>query len=97
LGDVWEIGIVAPVSRERTGYPTQKPEQLLERLVEVCTDPGDCVLDPYVGSGTTAAVCIRLGRSVIGVDSNPAAIEIAKERLGRLSTIPTLERVSEGC
>jgi site-specific DNA-methyltransferase (adenine-specific) len=94
LGDVWEIGIVAPVSKERTGYPTQKPEQLLERLVEACTDPGDTVLDPYVGSGTTAAVCARLSRSVIGIDSNPAAVAIAEERLQRASRNPTLERVS---
>lgn len=94
LGDVWEIGIVAPVSRERTGYPTQKPEMLLERLVESCTNRGDCVLDPYAGSGTTAAVCVRLGRPVIGVDANPAAIAIADERLARLSTRATLEQVS---
>jgi site-specific DNA-methyltransferase (adenine-specific) len=94
LGDVWEIGIVAPVSKERTGYPTQKPEQLLQRLVEACTDPGDWVLDPYIGSGTTAAVCARLGRPVIGIDSNPAAVAIAAERLNRLSTSATLERVS---
>lgn len=94
LGDVWEIGIVAPVSRERTGYPTQKPEQLLNRLVEACTEPGDWVLDPYIGSGTTAAVCARLGRPVLGIDSNPSAISIACERLGRLSVIATLERVS---
>jgi DNA modification methylase len=91
---VWEIGIVAPVSKERTGYPTQKPEPLLERLVEVCTDPGDWVLDPYVGSGTTAAVCARLGRPVVGIDSNPEAVSIARARLGRLSTNPTLERVA---
>jgi site-specific DNA-methyltransferase (adenine-specific) len=93
LGDVWEIGIVAPVSKERTGYPTQKPEQLLERLVELCTDRGDWVLDPYVGSGTTAAVCARLGRPIVGIDANPAAVQIVRERLGRLATNPTLERV----
>jgi len=94
LGDVWEIGIVAPVSRERTGYPTQKPEQLLERLVEICTEPGDWVLDPYVGSGTTPAVCVRLGRPVFGIDSNPAAITIARERLRGLSVDATLEGVA---
>ena len=94
LGDVWEIGIVAPVSRERTGYPTQKPELLLERLVEICTEPGDWVLDPYVGSGTSVAVCARLGRPVVGIDSNPAAISIARERLNPLSVNPTVERVA---
>src|SRR3954471_10529251 len=46
MGDVWEISIVAPVAKERTGYPTQKPEALLQRLIEACTDAGDAVLDP---------------------------------------------------
>lgn len=94
LGDVWDIGIVAPVSRERTGYPTQKPELLLERLVEACTDPGDLVLDPYSGSGTTAAVAIRLGRSVVAIDANAEAIAIARERLLRLGITATERQVS---
>jgi site-specific DNA-methyltransferase (adenine-specific) len=93
LGDVWEIGIVAPVSRERTGYPTQKPEPLLERLVEACTDPGDLVLDPYLGSGTTAAVCARLGRRFVGVDENPEAVAISRDRLSALGVTPAEERV----
>jgi 2-polyprenyl-3-methyl-5-hydroxy-6-metoxy-1,4-benzoquinol methylase len=94
LGDVWDIGIVAPVSRERTGYPTQKPELLLERLVEACTDPGDLVLDPYSGSGTTAAVAARLGRSVVAIDANAEAIAIARERLLRLGITATERHVS---
>lgn len=81
LGDVWDIGIVAPVARERTGYPTQKPEALLSRLIESLTAPGDWVVDPYVGSGTTLAVCAKLGRQAVGVDENPAAIEMTQERL----------------
>jgi hypothetical protein len=81
LGDVWDIGIVAPVARERTGYPTQKPEALLSRLIESLTLPGDWVLDPYVGSGTTLAVCTRLNRNAIGIDDNPAAIEMTCRRL----------------
>jgi 16S rRNA G966 N2-methylase RsmD len=93
LGDVWEIGIVAPVSRERTGYPTQKPEPLLERLIEACTDPGDLVLDPYLGSGTTAAVCTRLGRHVVGIDANPEAIAISRDRLAALGVTAAEERV----
>jgi site-specific DNA-methyltransferase (adenine-specific) len=84
LGDVWDIGIVAPVARERTGYPTQKPEALLSRLVESLTAPGDWVLDPYLGSGTTLAVCARLGRNAIGIDDNPAAIETTCRRLADL-------------
>jgi site-specific DNA-methyltransferase (adenine-specific) len=93
LGDVWDIGIVAPVARERTGYPTQKPELLLERLVDALTDPGELVLDPYVGSGTTAAVCARRDRRVVGIDVNAEAIDITRRRLIAASIRPTEERV----
>lgn len=93
LGDVWEIGIVAPISRERTGYPTQKPEALIERLVQVCTDPDDLVLDPYAGSGTTLAVCHRLERRAIGIDESPEAIRVARQRLEQLGQAPLEERV----
>ncbi|HTA91045.1 MAG TPA: site-specific DNA-methyltransferase [Polyangiaceae bacterium] len=81
LGDVWEISIVAPVAKERTGYPTQKPEALLDRLISACTEPGDAVLDPYLGSGTTLSVAARLGRIGTGIDANPRALHIARQRL----------------
>lgn len=81
LGDVWEIGIVAPVARERTGYPTQKPEALLRRWIETCTDPGDLVLDPYMGSGTTLTVAAELGRRGVGIDLGAEAHSITRERL----------------
>ena len=81
LGDVWEISIVAPVAKERTGYPTQKPEALLTRLIEACTAPGDAILDPYLGSGTTLSVAARLGRQGTGIDANPRALHIARQRL----------------
>jgi len=81
MGDVWEISIVAPVAKERTGYPTQKPEALLQRLIEACTDPGDAVLDPYLGSGTTLSVAARLGRLGTGIDANPRALHVARQRL----------------
>jgi site-specific DNA-methyltransferase (adenine-specific) len=93
MGDVWDIGIVAPVSRERTGYPTQKPEQLLERLVLSCTDEDDLVLDPYAGSGTTLAVCARLGRRGVGVDVNADAVSLARKRLEALDVRPLEARV----
>lgn len=83
IGDVWEIGIIAPVANERTGYPTQKPEALLERLISALTLPSDRVLDPMCGSGTTLAVAARLGRDAVGIDSSPVAIRYARERLGR--------------
>ena len=66
MGDVWEIGIIAPVAKERTGYPTQKPEALLERIVKACTVEGDLVVDPYSGSATTLAVAAKLGRRAVG-------------------------------
>jgi DNA modification methylase len=81
MGDVWEISIVAPVAKERTGYPTQKPEALIQRLVEACTEPGDAILDPYLGSGTTLSVAARLGRIGTGIDANPRALHIARRRL----------------
>ena len=81
MGDVWEIGILAPVSNERTGYPSQKPEALLERLVGALSDPGELVLDPCAGSGTTLAVAARLGRRFIGIDFSPVAVETMRVRL----------------
>lgn len=95
LGDVWEIGIVAPIARERTGYPTQKPEALLERVLRACTLEGDLVLDPYAGSGTTLSVASRLGRNCIGIDQSPVAIEVIRNRLAHLGVAPRHERVRE--
>lgn len=81
MGDVWEIGVIAPISRERTGYPSQKPEALLERLITALSDEGDLVLDPYAGSGTTLAVAARLGRAFVGIDQSDVAIDVASRRL----------------
>lgn len=94
LGDVWEIGIVAPVARERTGYPTQKPEALLEHLLLSGTAPGDLVLDPYVGSGTTLAVAHKLGRRAIGIDAGRQALKTTRERLLRLGVAPSEQRIA---
>jgi site-specific DNA-methyltransferase (adenine-specific) len=96
LGDVWDISIIAPVARERTGYPTQKPEALLERLVEACTEPSDLVVDAYAGSGTTLAVCARLGRRAIGIDQSAQALTITRQRLLAQGTKPHEERVALG-
>src|SRR6185503_7235299 len=96
LGDVWDIGIVAPVARERTGYPTQKPEALLRRLIEACTEPGDWVVDPYCGSGTTLAVCKQIGRRAIGIDSSVQALKTSRKRLKELGVRAREERVVQG-
>ncbi|MFO0673074.1 MAG: site-specific DNA-methyltransferase [Polyangiaceae bacterium] len=84
MGDVWDIGVIAPVARERTGYPSQKPEALLERLVSALSAPGDVVLDPYAGSGTTLAVASRLGRRYVGLDASDVAIATTTGRLTAL-------------
>lgn len=79
--DVWWLTIVPPGSRERTGYPTQKPVRLLERMIAASSRPGDLVLDPYAGSGTTGVAAARLGRRWLLVDRNPEAVQIARARL----------------
>jgi DNA modification methylase len=88
MGDVWEMPILAPLSKERTGYPTQKPQALLERLIAAFTHPGDTVLDPYAGSGTTLAAAAKLGRRFIGIDASPEAIRVTCERLAGLRATP---------
>ena len=79
--DVWWMTIVPPASAERTGYPTQKPVRLLERIVAASSRPGELVLDPYAGSGTTGVAAARLGRRWLLVDRNPEAVAIARRRL----------------
>lgn len=81
LRDVWEISIVAGFKGERTQYPTQKPEELLARIVGNCSNPGDFVLDCFIGSGTTAAVAQKLGRRWIGCDINKGAVQTTAKRL----------------
>ena len=84
--DVWWMTIVPPASKERTGYPTQKPVRLLERIVAASSRPGDLVLDPYAGSGTTGVAAARLGRRWLLVDRNPQAVDIARRRLAAESS-----------
>jgi len=81
VDDVWDIPIVNPLSPERCGYPTQKPERLLERLIAALSNPGDRVVDPFCGSGTALVVAARLGRAWMGGDIFPAAIAATRRRL----------------
>lgn len=92
-GDVWDIKIVAPVANERTGYPTQKPEALLEKLVAALSCPGDLVLDPYCGSGTSLAVAHRLGRKAIGIDVGEEARDVTLTRLKGQGARPSVRRL----
>jgi DNA modification methylase len=73
--------IVSPTGREKTGYPTQKPERLVRRFVQASSREGDLVLDPFAGSGTLGAVAGKLGRRYILMDQNPEAIRVMRERL----------------
>jgi site-specific DNA-methyltransferase (adenine-specific) len=84
LSDVWDIPFLSTVSKERTNYPTQKPEALLERIIQASSNEGDNVADFFCGSGTTLAVAKRLGRRWIGCDVNPDAVAIAKRRLAKV-------------
>jgi site-specific DNA-methyltransferase (adenine-specific) len=85
LRDVWEIPAVINVSSERTGYPTQKPSTLLERIVAASSNEGDLVLDPYCGSGTTLVAAQKLGRRWIGIDASEEAVKAARKRLKRIT------------
>jgi len=81
--DVWFHTIVPTNGREKTGYPTQKPEGVLRRIVSASSRPGGWCLDPFAGSGTLGAVCQELGRRYVLVDCNPTAIEVMENRLGK--------------
>jgi len=81
LTDVWEIPFLSTVSRERTGYPAQKPEALLARLVNSFSDPGDVVADFFAGSGTTLVVARDLGRHYLGSERSEVAYKIISQRL----------------
>lgn len=87
MPDVWEISMINPVAKERTevNYPTQKPEALLERILTVSSNPGDLIFDCFMGSGTTQAVAMKLGRRFIGADINLGAIDTAVKRLSKIS------------
>jgi site-specific DNA-methyltransferase (adenine-specific) len=79
--DVWWHTIVSPTGKEKTGYPTQKPEALLRRMLQASSRPGDWVLDFFAGSGTTGAAAAALDRRFVLVDENPEAVAVMRRRL----------------
>ncbi len=83
VDDVWDIPFLSTVARERTGYPSQKPEALLERVIRASSNEGDVVADFFCGSGTTLAVAQRLNRQWLGCDRNPQAVAVARKRLDK--------------
>jgi site-specific DNA-methyltransferase (adenine-specific) len=88
MPDYWDVPAINNMAAERLGYPTQKPEALLELIIASSSRPGDLVLDPCCGSGTTLAVARRLGRRWAGIDSAPAAIAICRRRLKLPGPLP---------
>jgi site-specific DNA-methyltransferase (adenine-specific) len=85
--DTWFLTIVPTNSKEKTGYPTQKPVSLLRRIVAASSNEGDVVLDFFAGSGTTGQVCLEIGRRFILVDNNEEAIAVMRKRLAGVEGI----------
>ena len=79
--DVWYIATINGMAVERLNYPTQKPEELLEKIIKASSNPGDLVFDCFMGSGTTQAVAMKLGRRFIGADINLGAVQTTTKRL----------------
>lgn len=88
LTDVWWHTIVPTNGSEKTGYPTQKPLGILERIVKIHSKPGDICLDTFAGSGSFGEACVSLGRNVVLIDKNEDAIKIMQKRLAEYE--PTL-------
>lgn len=94
--DVWHIPSINAMAKERLGYPTQKPEALLERIIKASSNKDDIVLDPFCGCGTAMAVAQRLGRKWIGIDISPTAINLIEKRLGKFGAIKSKDFDSIG-
>ena len=93
--DTWWHTIVPTNSRERTGYPTQKPIGILKRVIQASSPPGGLVADFFAGSGTTGAACYELGRRFLMVDNNPEAIEVMAKRFANFSGVQFERSVPE--
>ena len=89
--DTWWHTIVPTNSKEKTGYPTQKPLGVLRRIIQASSNTGDIVLDFFAGSGTTGAACLEFGRKFILVDNNPQSIQVMKERFKSVADIEWID------
>ena len=89
--DVWKIPFVAPSSKERIGYPTQKPLALLERIIKASSKKGDVVLDPFAGCATACVAAEKLGRQWLGIDLSPVAYTLVQERLAQVVQVGSEE------
>src|SRR5690606_3474327 len=85
VSNLWsDIFVINPMAKERVGYPTQKPEKLLERIILSASEEGDIIFDCFMGSGTTQAVALKNGRRFIGSDINLGAIHTTTKRLTKI-------------
>jgi DNA modification methylase len=91
MGDVWtDLPYYQPKGKEKLGYPTQKPEALLERIIKSSSNPTDLVLDPMCGCGTAIVVAQRVGRQWVGIDVSPTACKLMANRMKKLGVSPNL-------
>jgi len=90
--DTWWHTIVPTNSKEKTGYPTQKPVGILKRIIAASSDPGDVVMDFFAGSGTVGEVCLEMQRDFILIDNNPQALQVMKNRFDGESSIEWIEK-----
>lgn len=89
MRSVWQIPTTPKREKAFGAHPTQKPLELLRRLVSICSAPGSTVLDPFCGSGTTGVAAVELGRQFIGVDSNASYLKLAQARIEAVNEIAT--------
>jgi hypothetical protein len=90
VGNIWtDITVINSQAKERIGYPTQKPEALMERIINMASNEGDIVFDPFVGGGTTVSVANRLNRKWIGIDQSVMAVKVSEMRLNKQSNLFT--------
>ena len=90
MRDVWDIGILSPTAKERTGYPTQKPLALLDRIIRASSNAGDMVMDPFCGCATTCVAAQNLGRNWIGIDVSEVAVNLVTDRLSYTDDVKNL-------
>lgn len=96
--DIWWHTIVSTMGKEKTGYPTQKPEGILRRIIQASSKPGDWVLDFFAGSGTTGAVAHALGRKFVMIDQNPESLATIEARLRpHLQSAADMEEIVRFC
>jgi site-specific DNA-methyltransferase (adenine-specific) len=89
--NLWRIPSLKGSSKEKVGHPSQKPEALIERIIRSSSEPEDLIIDPFLGSGTTAAIAQKLQRRWIGIEASPEYAALASERLHKLPTCRTRE------